>query len=226
MTVSTVLVVDDDAKMADMLRRTLIYEGYRVVRASNGVEALTQVRDCRPDLVVLDWTMPMMDGLAVIERMHKADQTPVLMLTGRASVDDRVTALQEGADDYLTKPFAPEEFVARVRALLRRSQARGQNGIVQFADLALDHSAREVRRGVRLIPLSPREYDLLAYFLRQPNQVLKREQILQDVWGYSFNGDSSVLDVYVGYLRAKLEANGEPRLIHTMRYVGYVLKEA
>lgn len=229
MTVATVLVVDDDTKTADMLRRTLIYEGYRVVKASNGVEALSQTRDHRPDLIVLDWSMPTMDGLAVIDRLRKSDhttQTPVLMLTGRAGLEDKVKALQQGADDYLVKPFAPEELLARVKALLRRSNARFLSGPINFADLTLDHKAREVRRGQRLIALSPREYDLLAYFLQHPNQVLKRDQILQDVWGYGFGGDSSVLDVYVGYLRSKLELEGEPRLIHTMRYVGYVMKEA
>ena len=223
---STILVVDDEAKTADMLRRTLIYEGYRVIKAANGIEALALARDHRPDLIVLDWAMPMMDGLSVIERLRRSDHTPVLMLTGRAGLDDKVKALQSGADDYLVKPFAPEELIARVRALLRRSTAHFMGGPVEYADLTLDPKAREVRRGDRLIPLSPREYDLLAYFLRQPCQVLKREQILQDVWGYDFGGDSSVLDVYVGYLRAKLEAGGEPRLIHTMRYVGYVLKES
>ena len=222
---STVLVVDDDSKTADMLRRTLIYEGYRVLKAANGVEALAYVRDFRPDLIVLDWAMPMMDGLSVVERLRRTDHTPVLMLTGRGALDDKVKAIQSGADDYLVKPFAPEELVARVRALLRRSLSQFIGGTAEYADLTLDPKSREVRRGERLISLSPREYDLLAYFLRQPGQVLKREQILQDVWGYDFGGDSSVLDVYVGYLRAKLEAGGEPRLIHTMRYVGYVLKE-
>lgn len=223
---ATVLVVDDDSKTADMLRRTLIYEGYRVLKAANGVEALSLIRDFRPDLIVLDWGIPMLDGISVIERIRRNDHMPVLMLTGRTALEDKVKALQSGADDYLVKPFAPEELIARVHALLRRSTAYFLGGTVEYADLKLDPKAREVRRGERLIALSPREYDLLSYFLRQPCQVLKREQILQDVWGYDFGGDSSVLDVYVGYLRTKLEAGGEPRLIHTMRYVGYVLKES
>lgn len=219
------LVVDDDIKMADMLRRTLIYEGYRVFKASNGVEALTHARDFRPDLIVLDWNMPVMDGIAVLERMRKTDHTPVLMLTGRSDIDERVRALEQGADDYLIKPFAPEELVARVRALLRRSSALFLSSPAQFSDLVLDPKSREVKRGERMVPLSPREYHLLAYFLQHPNHVLKREQILQDVWGYDFGGEGSVLDVYVGYLRNKLEAESEPRLIHTVRYVGYVMKE-
>ncbi len=225
MTVATVLVVDDDTKTADMLRRTLIYEGYRVFKASNGVEALTHARDYRPDLIVLDWNMPVMDGMAALERMRKTDHTPVLMLTGRSDVDERVRALEQGADDYLVKPFAPEELIARVRALLRRSSALFLGRPAQFSDLVLEPKAREVKRGERLVSLSPREYHLLAYFLQHPNHVLKREQILQDVWGYDFGGEGSVLDVYVGYLRNKLEAAGEPRLIHTVRYVGYVMKE-
>jgi two-component system response regulator MprA len=212
--------------MSDMLRRTLIYEGYRVLTASNGVDALAQSRDHRPALIVLDWNMPVMDGMAVVQRLRSVDNTPVLMLTGRGALEDKLQALSTGADDYLVKPFAPEELVARVRALLRR--AAGMNGGQQltFVDVTLDSHAHEVRRAGRVISLSPREYDLLTVFLQHPCQVLKREQLLRDVWGYDFGGEDGVLDVYVGYLRAKLESAGEPRLIHTMRRVGYVMKEA
>lgn len=222
----TVLVVEDDPKAAQMLQRALTYEGYHVLSASNGREALDQARDHNLDLVVLDWNIPALDGLSVLERLRNADSTPVLMLTGRADLDDKVRALSTGADDYLVKPFAPEEFVARVRALLRRAGLAQLDRPLGFADLALDVRTREVRRGQRAISLSPREFELLAYFMRRPGQVLRREQILRDVWGYDAKDQSGVLDVYIGYLRAKLERNGESRLIHTVRHVGYVLKES
>jgi len=221
----TVLIVEDDPKAAQMLQRTLSYEGYRVVNARDGREALDQARDHRPDLVVLDWNIPALDGLSVLERLRNADGMPVLMLTGQAGIGDKVRALLTGADDYLVKPFAPEEFVARVRALLRRAGDARHDRPLGFADLILDPRTGEVRRGERIVSLSPREFDLLAYFMQRPRQVLRREQILRDVWGNHFDNRSGVLDVYIGYLRAKLEQEGEPRLIHTMRHVGYVLRE-
>lgn len=208
-----------------MLQRALTYEGYHVLSASNGREALDQARDHNPDLVVLDWNIPALDGLSVLERLRNADSTPVLMLTGRADLDDKVRALSTGADDYLVKPFAPEEFVARVRALLRRAALAQLDRPLSFADLVLDMRTHEARRRQRALSLSPREFELLAYFMRRPGQVLRREQILRDVWGYDAEDQSGVLDVYIGYLRAKLERNGEPRLIHTVRHVGYVLRE-
>jgi two-component system response regulator MprA len=226
MPLTTVLVVDDDTKTSDMLRRTLIYEGYRVLTASNGVDALAQSRDHRPALIVLDWNMPVMDGMAVVQRLRNADNTPVLMLTGRGALEDKLHALSNGADDYLIKPFAPEEFVARVRALLRRADGLNGEQALAYAGVTLDPRAHEVKRNGRMVSLSPREYDLLTIFLKHPCQVLKREQLLRDVWGYDFGGEDGVLDVYIGYLRAKLESAGEPRLIHTMRRVGYVMKEA
>lgn len=226
MPLTTVLVVDDDTKTSDMLRRTLIYEGYRVLTASNGVDALAQARDHRPALIVLDWNMPIMDGMAVVQRLRNADNTPVLMLTGRGALEDKLQALSTGADDYLIKPFAPEELVARVRALLRRADGLHGEQPLAYAGVMLDPRAHEVKRNGRVISLSPREYDLLTVFLKYPCQVLKREQLLRDVWGYDFGGEDGVLDVYIGYLRAKLESAGEPRLIHTMRRVGYVMKEA
>jgi two-component system response regulator MprA len=229
---TTILVADDDPRLTDMLRRTLSYEGYRVITASNGAEAITHARDHKPDLIVLDWMMPALDGVTVMQRVRLADQTPILMLTGRDAVEDKVQALHSGADDYLAKPFAPEELIARVRALLRRADPSKHERPMSFGDLSLDPKSHEVRRGsnadgnkARTIALTPREYDLLKYFMQRPNIVLQREQILQDVWGYDFGGDDSVLEVYVGYLRTKLEEQGEPRIIQTVRRVGYVLRE-
>ena len=229
--VTTILVADDDPRLIDMLRRTLAYEGYRIITASNGAEAITHARDHKPDLIVLDWMMPALDGVTVTQRVRMADQTPILMLTGRDAVEDKVLALHSGADDYLAKPFAPEELIARVRALLRRADPTKHDRPMSFGDLVLDPKSHEVRRGMepnhsaRPIALTPREYDLLKYFMQRPNLVLQREQILQDVWGYDFGGDDSVLEVYVGYLRTKLEEHGEPRIIQTVRRVGYVLRE-
>ena len=222
---ATVLIVDDDRRITDMLRRTLAYEGYSVVTAANGNEALAKAQVHRPDVVVLDWLMPGMDGIEVAKRLRAADAVPILMLTARDAVEDRVEGLDSGADDYLVKPFAPSELLARIRALLRRTESirDGEKPLI-YADLSLDPLTREARRGDRPFSLSPKEFDLLAYLLRYPRQVLQRERILQDVWGYDFGGNGNVLEVYVGYLRAKTEASGEPRLIQTVRGVGYVLR--
>jgi two-component system, OmpR family, response regulator MprA len=222
---ATMLVVDDDRKLIDMLRRTLAYEGYRVVTAVDGYEALDKARRHKPDLVVLDWMLPGMDGIEVVRVLRETDATPILMLTARDGVEDRVEGLDSGADDYLVKPFAPTELLARVRALLRRAPATSPAQPIGYGDLSLEPLSREVRRGERLINLSPKEFDLLALFLRHPRQVLLRDQILESVWGYDFDGNGNVLEVYIGYLRAKTEAGGEPRLIHTVRGVGYVLRE-
>lgn len=223
---ATVLVADDDRKIIDMLRRTLAYEGYQVITALDGHEAIAQARAHRPDVVVLDWLMPGLDGIEVARRIRAADDTPILMLTARDAIEDRVLGLDSGADDYLVKPFAPEELLARLRALLRRAAPTALEHPLQYADLYLDPVTRETRRGERQFNLSPKEFDLLAYLLRHPRQVLPRERILQDVWGYDFGGDGNVLEVYIGYLRNKTEAGGEPRLIQTVRGVGYVLREA
>jgi two-component system response regulator MprA len=222
----TVLIADDDAKLIDMLRRTLSYEGYRVVTAEDGVSALKEAAGSRPDLVVLDWMMPGMDGITVAQRLRSDLDTPILMLTARDTVSDRVTGLDSGADDYLVKPFAPAELLARVRALLRRRESSDGDRPLVFADLWLDPLTRDVRRGERTFQLRPKEYDLLVYFLRYPRRVLPRERILRDVWGVDFDGFGNVLDVYVGYLRERLEAGGEPRLIQTVRGVGFILRES
>lgn len=222
---TTILVVDDDRKITDMLRRTLIYEGYRVVTAADGEEALTKTQAERPDLVVLDWLMPRLDGIAVAKLLRETGNTPILMLTARDAVEQRITGLDSGADDYLVKPFAPEELLARIRALLRRVESPDNSQTIAYADLSLDPLTRETRRGDRSFSLTPKEFDLLSYLLRHPRLVMPRDRILQDVWGYDFDGNGNVLEVYVGYLRNKTEAGGEPRLIQTVRGVGYVLRE-
>jgi two-component system response regulator MprA len=223
---ATVLIVDDDQKLLKMLRRTLVYEGFDVVTATDGHEALAQVDAHQPDVIVLDWLMPGLDGIGVMERLRAAhDETMILMLTARDAIEDRVEGLESGADDYLVKPFAPAELLARVHALLRRSAAAEKEQPLSYADLALDPTTRETRRGDRPFELTPTEFDLFHYLMRHPRQVLRREQILEEVWGYDFGGDDNVLEVYVGYLRKKTELAGEPRLIQTVRGVGYVLRE-
>jgi two-component system response regulator MprA len=220
-----ILVVDDDPRITDLLRRILAYEGYSVAIARSGSEALNRSLEHPPDLVVLDIMLPGPDGLEVAQRLRAAgDTVPILMLTARDTVADRVKGLGTGADDYLVKPFAPEELVARVKALLRRSQEE-QYEILRYADVELDTGTRIAHRGAREIELSPTEYELLLLFMKRPRQVLTREIILDRVWGIDFEGSSNVMEVYVGYLRAKLEVEGEPRLIHTVRGVGYVFKE-
>jgi two-component system response regulator MprA len=223
---ATVLIVDDDQKLLKMLRRTLSYEGFDVVTATDGHEALVQVDAHRPDVIVLDWLMPGLDGIGVMERLRAAhDETMILMLTARDAIKDRVEGLESGADDYLVKPFAPAELLARVHALLRRSTTAEKEQPLSYADLTLDPTTRETRRGDRSFELTPTEFDLLHYLMRHPRQVLRREQILEEVWGYDFGGDDNVLEVYVGYLRKKTEQAEEPRLIQTVRGVGYVLRE-
>jgi two-component system response regulator MprA len=222
---ATVLIVDDDAKLLRMLQRTLTYEGFHVLSASNGNEALADVRAQRPDVVVLDWLMPGLDGLRVVEQMRAAgDRTLVLMLTARDAVENRVEGLEVGADDYLVKPFAPAELLARIHALLRRPEVASPDEVLAYADLTLNPITRETRRGERSFELTAKEYDLLRFLMRHPRQVLPRERILEEVWGYDFGGDDNVLEVYIGYLRRKTEAGGKPWLIQTMRGVGYVLR--
>ena len=223
---ATVLIVDDDQKLLKMLRRTLVYEGFDVATAADGHEALAQVDAHRPDVIILDWLMPGLDGIGVMERLRAAhDETMILMLTARDAIEDRVEGLESGADDYLVKPFAPAELLARIHALLRRSGVPGEGQALSYVDLVLDPTTRETRRGERQFELTPTEFELLHYLMRHPRQVLRREQILEEVWGYDFGGDDNVLEVYVGYLRKKTEQAGEPRLIQTVRGVGYVLRE-
>ena len=222
---SHILIVDDDPRVTDLERRILAYEGYSVAIASSGNDALNRTLEHTPDLIVLDLMLPEIDGLEVTRRLRVAgDNVPILMLTARDAVTDRVEGLETGADDYLVKPFAPEELLARVKALLRRNQEE-RHEVLRYVDIELDTGTRVAHRGAREIELSPTEYELLAIFLRRPRQVLTREIILDRVWGIDFEGSSNVMEVYVGYLRAKLEAEGESRLIHTVRGVGYVFKE-
>jgi len=220
-----ILVVDDDPAITTALRRALVFEGYQVGTAQDGEVGLRQVRDWTPDLVILDIRMPGIDGFEVCRRIREVETMPILMLTARDEVADRVKGLDAGADDYLVKPFAPDELLARVRAMLRRREPRVRQGPFRVADLVVDFSSRQAFRGSRELHLSAKEFDLLAHFAQNPRQVLTRDQILEAVWGYNFEGESNVLDVYVGYLRQKLEAEGEPRLLHTVRGIGYILRE-
>lgn len=219
-----ILVVDDDPEIVSVVRRGLAYEGYTVDTASGGPEALAKAREKEPDLVILDIMMPGIDGLEVAKRLRQGGDVPIIMLTARGTVADKVTGLESGADDYLVKPFAFDELLARVRALLRRHQPK-EGETLRFSDLSLNTATREVTRGQETIELTTQEFDLLELFLRHPRQVLKRSLIYERVWGYDFEGESNVIEVYVRYLRSKLEAGGKPRLIHTVRGVGYVLKE-
>ena len=224
-----ILVVDDDRAVRESLRRSLQFNGYQVELASDGQQALETVTADRPDAMVLDVMMPRLDGLEVCRRLRgTGDDLPILVLTARDLVSDRVAGLDAGADDYLPKPFALEELLARLRALLRRSSPDSGDRPAQtlkFADLELDPSTREVRRGERSISLTRTEFSLMELLLTHPKQVLTRSRILEDVWGYDFPTSGNALEVYIGYLRRKTEAEGEPRLIHTVRGVGYVLRE-
>lgn len=223
-----VLVVDDDQAVRESLRRSLAFNGYEVDLAADGLEALESIARKRPDGVVLDVMMPRLDGVETCRRLRSAgDDLPVLMLTARDAIADRVAGLDAGADDYLPKPFALEELLARLRALLRRTAGPPDagGGLLRYADLSLDPATREVHRGQRPISLTRTEFSLLEMLLRHPRQVLTRDQILTDVWGYAFPTTANSLEVYIGYLRRKTEAAGEPRLIHTVRGVGYTLRE-
>jgi two-component system response regulator MprA len=220
-----ILVVDDDAKIRSVVRRGLAYEGYRVIEAASGEEGLQKAREHLPQLVILDVMMPGIDGLEVTRRLRAAgDEVAILLLTARDEVKDRVEGLETGADDYLVKPFSFEELLARVHSLLRRRTSPAGE-VLRFADLEFDVDAREARRGSRRVELTTTEYNLLLLFMRHPRKVLTREVIMDHVWAYDFQGESNVLEVYVRYLRGKLEAAGESRLIHTVRGAGYVLKE-
>ncbi|QCB50323.1 response regulator transcription factor [Rhodococcus sp. PAMC28707] len=223
-----ILVVDDDRAVRDSLRRSLTFNGYTVDIAVDGLDALEKIAAERPDALVLDVMMPRLDGLEVCRRLRSVgDDLPILVLTARDSVSERVAGLDAGADDYLPKPFALEELLARLRALLRRTamEADGESEAMEFADLSLDPVTREVTRGERSISLTRTEFSLMEMLIMNPRRVLTRSRILEEVWGYDFPTSGNALEVYVGYLRRKTEAEGESRLIHTVRGVGYVLRE-
>lgn len=219
-----ILVIEDEERILEFLRRGLTYEGYSVDTALDGPAGLVRARENPPDLVILDWMLPGLDGLEVCRRLRAAGSVSVLMLTAKDSVPDRVQGLDAGADDYLVKPFEFDELLARIRALLRRSKPERPE-VLSFADLRLDTGTHQVFRGERSIELTAKEYELLELFLRHPRQVLTRDVIYDRVWGYDFGGESNIIEVYVRYLRQKTEAGGEGRLIHTVRGVGYVLRE-
>jgi len=221
----TILVIEDEERIADFLRRGLTFEGYKVLVAADGPTGLSIARDQPPDLVILDWMLPGLDGLEVCRRLRAAGPTPILMLTAKDAVPDRVAGLDAGADDYLVKPFAFDELLARIRALLRRAKPSEVTEVLKFADLTLDPAARETRRGDRRLDLTAKEFDLLEMLIRHPRQVLTREMIYDRIWGYDFGGESNIIEVYIRYLRQKTESGGEPRLIQTVRGVGYVLRE-
>ena len=223
---SSLLIVDDDDHIRSMLQRGLGYEGFRVTVVGDGERALDVLRARPVDCIVLDVRMPVLDGPEVCRRLRNAgDDTPILILTAYDTVGDRVNGLEAGADDYLIKPFAFEELLARVRALLRRRHVESDSQLLRFADLTMDRFSYEVSRAGRRVELTPREFELLETFMRRPRQVLARDELLARVWGYDFDTDTNVVDVYVLYLRRKLEAAGESRLIHTVRGAGYALRE-
>ena len=224
----TILVVEDETKIADFIRRGLIYEGYQAQVANDGLSALTVARDTPPDLVVLDVMLPGLDGLEVCRRLRAGSDVPILMLTARDAVRDRVAGLDAGADDYLVKPFDFDELLARVRALLRRRGGRDDtpaDDVLRFNDLMLYPAQRLAQRGSRSLDLTAKEYDLLELFMRHPRQVLTRDVIYDQLWGYDFGGESNIIEVYVRYMRSKMEASGESHLIQTIRGVGYALRD-
>lgn len=225
MTEDRILLVEDEHKISDVVRRGLTLEGYRVETAFDGEAGLEMAGRAPYALIILDIMLPKLDGLEVCRALRAAgSQTPILMLTARDSVPDRVAGLNSGADDYLIKPFAFDELAARVKALLRR-RAAAEAETLQFADLRMDVATREVWRGERRIDLTAKEFDVLELFMRHPRQVLTRDILYERAWGYDFAGESNIIEVYVRYIRAKLEQEGESRLLHTMRGVGYVLRE-
>jgi DNA-binding response OmpR family regulator len=218
-------LVEDEAKLAQFVELELTHEGYQVTTAGDGITALTIAREQHPDLIILDWMLPGFSGLEICRRLRSTgDKVPVILLTAKDEIRDRVEGLDAGADDYMVKPFSIEELLARVRAHLRRTQEEDPE-LLQFADLTLNQRTREVIRGDREIELTAKEFDLLVYLMMHPRQVLTRDRILEQVWGYDFMGDSNIIEVYVRYLRLKLEESQEKRLIQTVRGVGYVLRE-
>ena len=220
-----ILIVEDESEIAGYLRRGLTFEGFTAEIAPTGTVALTSARERPPDLVVLDVMLPGVDGFEVARRLRAASDVPIIMLTARDAVPDRVAGLESGADDYLVKPFAFEELLARIRVQLRRRQREEQPLVLHYGQLTMDTAAHETHVGARRVELTAKEYELLELFMRHSQQVLTREVIYDRVWGYDFGGESNIIEVYVRYLRQKLESSGEPRLIHTVRGVGYILRE-
>lgn len=220
----TILVIEDEERIVQFLQRGLAYEGYDVKTALDGERGLDLAEAAPPDLVVLDVMLPELDGLEVCRQLRQTGDIPILMLTAKDAVEDRVRGLDAGADDYLVKPFALDELLARIRALLRRTKSEVPP-VLNYVDLKLDTGTHQAFRGDRPVELTAKEYELLELFMRHPRQVLTRDVIFDRVWSYDFGGESNIIEVYVRYLRQKLEADGEPRLIHTVRGVGYVLRE-
>jgi DNA-binding response OmpR family regulator len=221
-----ILLVEDEVKLARFIELELASEGYRVEVANDGMTGLTLARESTPDLAIFDWMLPGLTGIELCRRLRATgSKIPIILLTAKDEVSDRVTGLDAGADDYVVKPFSIEELLARVRAHLRRIQ-EDNSDTIQFEDLKLNRRTREVFRGVRGIELTAKEFDLLDYLISYPRQVFSREQILEKVWGYDFIGDSNIIEVYIRYVRIKLEENGEKRLIQTVRGVGYALRES
>src|SRR5687767_1745675 len=220
-----ILLIEDEARIAQFIERGLIYEGYRVSVARDGQVGLQIARDNPPDLVILDWMLPGLDGLEVCKRLRAASEIPIIMLTAKDDTKDRVMGLDSGADDYLIKPFSIDELMARVRVQFRRVHPTSRPEVLRFADLTLDTGTHRAHRGERAIDLTAKEYELLELFMRNPRQVLTRDVIFDRVWNYDFGGESNIIEVYVRYLRQKTESEGESRLLHTVRGVGYVLRE-
>jgi two-component system OmpR family response regulator len=222
---SHILLIEDEAQLARFIKIELEFENYRVTICSDGFSGLAAAREHHPDLILLDWMLPGISGPEICRRLRQTgDKVPIILLTAKDEVSDRVTGLDAGADDYIIKPFSIEELLARIRAHLRRN-AEEDPDLLQFQDLQLNRSTREVFRGNRAIELTAKEFDLLEYLISHPRQVLTRDRILERIWGYDFMGDSNIIEVYIRYLRLKLEAENEPRLIQTVRSVGYVLRE-
>ncbi|MFE1743621.1 response regulator transcription factor [Coleofasciculus sp. H7-2] len=219
-----ILLVEDEVKLARFIELELTYEGYQVSVAHDGLSGLTTARESNPELVILDWMLPGLSGLELCRRLRTTgNKVPIILLTAKDEVSDRVAGLDAGADDYVVKPFSIEELLARVRAHLRRTHEENPD-LLQFEDLSLNRQTREVYRGDRAIELTAKEFDLLEHLLAHPRQVITRDRILEQVWGYDFMGDSNIIEVYIRYLRLKLEENNEKRLIQTVRGVGYVLR--
>lgn len=220
-----ILLVEDETKLAQFVEMELTHEGYQVTVANDGIGGLTAARESQPDLILLDWMLPGFSGVEVCRRLRATgDKVPVILLTAKDEISDRVEGLDAGADDYMVKPFSIEELLARVRAHLRRTQEEDPD-VLEFSNLSLNQRTREIFRGERAIELTAKEFDLLVYLMMHPRQVLTRDRILEQVWGYDFMGDSNIIEVYIRYLRLKLEESQEKRLIQTVRGVGYVMRE-